>query len=105
MLNAVGGLGNLQPTMATGLLPQNNLSGNDFGQSPQMPGQLPQMSDQLQGNPSYMNTIQRFFSGPQSTFNAPMQQPIRHAPGRDNLSSGIGLDQTTILNNIGLGGR
>lgn len=93
-------------TLSTGLPLPGNVN-DQAGQinQPSQTGQLPQMQNQLQGNPSYMNTIQRFFSGPQSTFNTPMQQPMRHTVGRDSWSSGMGLDHQTILNNIGLGGR
>lgn len=107
LLQAIMSVGAIQPntTWNTGVFGSNDNStmGNASTVQPQnMQGQQP---TQLSGNPVYMNTIQSFFNGPQSTFGSNLQTPSRHTPGRDSWSSGMGLDPQAIQRNIGLGGQ
>jgi len=100
ILEAILGTGaKMQPsTMGTGIT-------GDPSYTQQTGGQLPTMGNPLDANPSFMQTIQRFFGGPQSNSGNIPQSPIRHTVGRDSWSSGMGLDHGTIMNNIGLGGN
>jgi hypothetical protein len=102
LLQAILGTGaqSLGSTLDTG-----TFNANSNQQGSMNMGQLPQMGSPLDNNQNYMNTIKGFFSGPQSTFGSPMQQPMRHTAGRDSWSSGMGLDHQSILRNIGLGGQ
>jgi hypothetical protein len=102
ILNAIQGVSTKEPdtTLSTGIAGSNMpaVSGG---------GGLPAPTGAGQATPSYMNTMQGILGGPQQ-FN-PLQQMyspmIRHGIGKDNWSSSMGLDQQSILNNIGLGGQ
>lgn len=101
ILNAIQGVSAQSPdtTLSTGIAGSN---------MPAMTGGTPSSpTGPGQGTPNYMNTMQGILGGPQQ-FN-PLQQMynpmIRHGIGKDNWSSSMGLDQQSILNNIGLGGQ
>ena len=103
ILAAILGTGAAQPTTTLNPGVASNEAQITMGGQAQQPMQN---NAQMSGNPVHMNTIQSFFSGPQSTFNQnPLTTPTRHSIGKDSWSSGMGLDHQSILNNIGLGGQ
>ena len=108
ILQAILGTGAVQPgtTWNTGIFGSNDNStmGNASTIQPQQP-QMQQQQSPINSNPVHMNTIQSFFSGPQSTFGNNLQTPARHTPGRDSWSSGMGLDPQAIYRNINQGGQ
>ncbi len=101
VLNAIQGVSAQSPdtTLSTQVASSNMPAiSSSGGGAPTAPGT---------STPNYMNTVQGILGG-QQQFN-PLQQMynpvIRHGIGKDNWASGMGLDQQSILNNIGLGGQ
>lgn len=98
ILNAILGLSAQSPTTTfnTGVGDNNAIMGQNNMQAPQQM-QQPQMVQNT-------NTISNMF-GRQAPNNNMLRTPMRHTPGRDSWTSGIGLDHQSILKNIGLGGQ
>lgn len=102
IINAIQGTAAQTPTttMSTGIMGADMPASPNSGGLGANPGPV---------TPNYMNTVQGVMGGNQPYNPLAQQQPynpmIRHGIGRDSWSSNMGLDQTAILNSLGLGGQ